>query len=408
MGFYKPIKNAGYNDLVDSECRDYLLGIGKWEKKYHGKRCAKIDYINICRDMPGIPTWDKRMDMSRNFLPRNIIKGQRKYYHYVFSPDPKDNVAVEELSDALTEWCKRCFADKFEIVIGYHKDNKNRVQHAHLYINGINLDPTAKKKTISGYVTPNFIEYSRQLWQYMCKEHGWHNFLDKEKQDIALADLHSIDTPENEIQIKEEIEELFKIDEQYFNKYRYYDPSYNYKRPYKHILSAKINDKNLAKTSLPPFSTKNGKNYTKGALEAKKRGEHLWTDDLRSLIETAYYQSKDQIEFEETLAALDVMVEVTKNDDYKYSHPNVKDNPAWVATGAKLGNDYKKKRISDLYLKVRQGQKINRPSRQVYERLITQIREIGYTEQTRHINPQNKDCSINLQDIAKTMRINSY
>ena len=400
MAILKPI--AGHGNLVENNCRDYMLGIGKWESKYHGNRCSKITYINIPPDRPGHLSWDERMDQDRITMGTNIQLGKDPvctYKHYIFSPNPKDNVNEEQLDSALCEWAERVFQNKFSIVICYHNDNKNRVQHAHMYINNVNWCNEDSRSRISRYTDIKCWEYASQLWQYMCKERGWFSFIEKQQSDLDNKKL--IDAGDYESILKhttKETKRLFDIDENYFKKYKYFNREVDYKRPFRYVKNTK--DEYVTK---PPFSTKYGRRYTKSAQEAKNRGEHLWTDDIRSLIEIAYWQTDNIGDFVNLLNKYDVKVQLTKDKDFKYTHP---ENQQWAVTGKKLGHDYSRARIIAQFTKQKNGE-INKfcPNKKQYDNIVKAISNIGYSLNVGHISLKDKASKINIHDVAKTMRI---
>lgn len=406
MAILKPI--SGHGNLVDKHCRDYMLGIGQFENKYHGKRCSKITYINIAQDGKTKLNWDEQMDVDRINAGTNLQIGKnpvRTYNHYIFSPDPRDKVSVDELDEALKEWAERVFQNKFSLVIHYHNDNTNKVTHAHMYINNVNWDYDDKFKRIGDYVNISCWEYASQLWQYMCKERGWTNFLDKQKDDLenTLAENvgnydikhDGIDYTKLDHDHTEQTKHLYKIDEEYFKKYTYFNHDINYRRPYK--KSVDIYNQKLKRI---PFSTKNGKSYTLKAREAKERGEHLWTDDIRNIIEIAYYQSNNINDFSKTLNKYNVKI-FTKNNDYLYTHPT---NPDWKVNGKRLGKDYTKTRINQLFNKqITNKYKKSSPIASDYENISKKVNTI-----IQSYSYKSKNTNVKLIDIAKTMRINSF
>lgn len=403
MSVLKPI--SGHGNLVDNHCRDYLLGLGKWEHKYHGKRCKKITYIRIASDEAGKLNWDERMDLQRRKYGTDepkIKDNVRTYNHYIFSPDPKDNISIDELDEAIKKWAERVFLNKFSIVIGYHDDNTNNVQHAHMYINNVNFCTSDKYRRIGGYVTPQCWEFANQLWQYMCEERGWHSFIDKQIIDTEIQKLIDQGIYNEEIEhISEDTERLFDIDKEYFKNIKYFSHDIDYRRPYAKIKSVKGKYFNK-----PPFSSKDGRKYTKSALEAKSNGNHLWTDDIRDLIEISYYQSNNIMDFVKYLTNYDIKVEITKDKDFKFTHP---EKETWVVTGKKLGNDYRRDRIVNLFNKQDDIEhKPNKPSLSQNLKLTKQIREIGYTISKQHISYIDSKTQLTLTDLAKTMRICSF
>ena len=81
-------------------------------------------------------------------------KRARTFKHYIFSPDPSDDLDIESLRLLVTAWAEQCFPDH-EVAIVYHNDNAAHVLHAHVVVNNMNLatgkrlredDPRALKK----------------------------------------------------------------------------------------------------------------------------------------------------------------------------------------------------------------------------------------------------------------------
>lgn len=404
MAILKPI--SGHGNLEANHCRDYMLGIGPWEDKYHGKRCKRITYINMLSDEVCEKNWAQRMDEDRIKQGTNIALNDKKvrtYNQYIFSPDPRDNITIDELDSAIKEWAKRIFQNKFSIVIGYQNDNKNQIQHAHMYVNNVNWCKTDTKRRIGTYVTPQCWEFASQLWQYMCKERGWYSFIEKQENDIALQ--RQINQGKYQDCIKEKnkkIEQLFDIDENYFKKYYYFNHDIDYSRPYK---TAILTNKGIP--IKPIFATAEGRRYTKGALKAKEQGKHLWTDDIRNLIEIAYYQTDNLSDFITTLDRYDISVKLTKDKDFIYFHP---DNPkSMQVTGRKLGNDYTRNRLLVLYSQAKSNNiKKTTPNPSDYKLLVNKIREIGYTIETKHISYKQNNSQLTIEDVAKAMKICSY
>lgn len=404
MAILKPI--SGHGNLVGNHCRDYMLGIGPWEEKYHGNRCQRVTYINMLADEVCEKNWAQRMDEDRKKQGTDIPLNDKKvrtYNQYIFSPDPRDNITIDELDAAIKEWAERVFQNKFSIVIGYQNDNTNKIQHAHMYINNVNWSKTDTKKRIGTYVTPQCWEFASQLWQYMCDKRGWHSFIEKQMDDILFQQQINRGKYDELINNEnKELNQLFSIDKKYFKKYYYFCHDIDYSRPYK-----KLTGNTKTKSVKPVFSSKEGRRYTKGALEAKKRGEHLWTDDIRDLIEIAYYQTDNLSDFITTLDRYDVSVKLTKNKDFKYYHP---DNPETMqVTGRKLGNDYTRSRLLILFAQAKSRSKDkNIPKIKDYKLLVKKIREIGYTIETKHLSYVNNSPKLLLEDVARAMKICSY
>jgi hypothetical protein len=114
-------------------------------------RALAIDYLNLdapvlrgnLGELPeyGDFDWSAAMDRTRRDYGKDSNwhgKRTRTFKHYIFSPDPSDDLDIESLRRLATAWAKRCFAD-YEVAIVYHDDNAAHVLHAHVVVNNVNL-----------------------------------------------------------------------------------------------------------------------------------------------------------------------------------------------------------------------------------------------------------------------------
>lgn len=106
-------------------------------------RALGSDYINI--DVPeGVREfdWAEAMDATRRSFGNDLPwrgKRVRTYKHYVVSPDPKDDIALEALRDLATSWAQEHFSE-YEVAIIYHDDNEHGIPHAHVVVNNTNIE----------------------------------------------------------------------------------------------------------------------------------------------------------------------------------------------------------------------------------------------------------------------------
>jgi hypothetical protein len=130
-------------------------------------RALAVDYLNLdapvlqgnLGELPayGDFDWSAAMDRTRRDYGTGSSwhgKRARTFKHYIFSPDPSDDLDLQSLRRLATAWAKRCFPD-YEVAIVYHDDNAAHVLHAHVVVNNVNLatgkrlqedDPRALKK----------------------------------------------------------------------------------------------------------------------------------------------------------------------------------------------------------------------------------------------------------------------
>lgn len=106
-------------------------------------RALASDYINI--DVPEGARefdWAEAMDATRRLFGNDLPwrgKRVRTYKHYVVSPDPKDDIALETLRELATSWAQKHFSE-YEVAIVYHDDNEHGILHAHVVVNNTNIE----------------------------------------------------------------------------------------------------------------------------------------------------------------------------------------------------------------------------------------------------------------------------
>lgn len=114
-------------------------------------RALAVDYLNLdapvlrgnLGELPeyGDFDWSAAMDGTRrNYGTGSSWHGKRArtFKHYIFSPDPSDDLDLQSLRRLATAWAKQCFPD-YEVAIVYHDDNAQHVLHAHVVVNNVNL-----------------------------------------------------------------------------------------------------------------------------------------------------------------------------------------------------------------------------------------------------------------------------
>lgn len=138
MPYVKPI--SGHTTTAN--VRRYLTKDG---------RALAADYLNMEYDsniqgtgtrFPVSYDWAKEMDATRDALGTNAPwngKKARTYKHYILSPNPEDNISLEALRELAVQWASENYAG-FQVAIIYHDDNENRIPHAHIVVNNVNLD----------------------------------------------------------------------------------------------------------------------------------------------------------------------------------------------------------------------------------------------------------------------------
>ena len=84
--------------------------------------------------------WGKYMDDVRCVMDKDA---GRKFYHFIISPDPKDNLSAEAVLELAKSWVEENYSGAMW-AIEIHDDNKNHITHAHIALNAYN--PQTHKK----------------------------------------------------------------------------------------------------------------------------------------------------------------------------------------------------------------------------------------------------------------------
>ena len=146
-------------------------------------RALACDYLNLDApemDGPGpLPgyepfDWSAVMDKTRHDARNDLPwrgKRVRTYKHYVVSPDPQDQLGLDDLRELTMAWVREHFSD-FEVAVVYHDDNEGGIPHAHVVANNTNLsnwrrlqdpDPRALKRSIQHLAQIRGMHYLKDL-----------------------------------------------------------------------------------------------------------------------------------------------------------------------------------------------------------------------------------------------------
>ena len=137
-----------------SDCFRYMkYGNGKKGiKRYLEKNARSLatDIIN----MPFLEeggNWGEEMDAMREMTcpersySQEAQRKPRTYYHFILSPDPDDDIALDKLRELATTWANEMFnlddpkIGAAQVAIEYHDDNTKEIMHAHIIVNNVDL-----------------------------------------------------------------------------------------------------------------------------------------------------------------------------------------------------------------------------------------------------------------------------
>ena len=278
-------------------------------KKYLEKdgRALAMDFINVC-EICDEGDWADQMEWTRKIWGNDKPHGDKRartYAHYVLSPNPEDNISLEDFRGFMMEFLDKAFEDMFEIAVIYHDDNKNNILHAHFIVNNTNV---TNGKRLAPWLTNEKVNEIRKLCEVMAAERGWSNFLDTDDLDSEAMEADIIG-------------KLDRSDDA---------PSFD------GLSEVKL------QRNKKPFITDREVYYTKSERELIESGAWSWKEDLRSRIKIARELSTTEEGFLRALNVLDVEVSTNDRGDYRFVHP---DNPKWQVNGYRLGKGFSRNGI---------------------------------------------------------------
>lgn len=265
-------------------------------------RALARDFFNLSwdeREMEGYDPdlkvdvrWADEMDRTREAFGNDQPHGgrpARTFKHYVISPDPKDNIGLNELQKLARAWAEQNFGD-YQVAIIYHDDNEHGIPHAHVVVNNTNL--------VTGL----------RLQDPFPRE------LNHDLQDIAMKQglaFLSDEDPEADGFVR-----LAKKDAE----------------------------------SAVPVRTRQDAFLSRAERRVLESGEYSWVNDIRSRVSTAKSLARNEAEFRQILDMLDVDVRdnsaKAKRADWIYS---LRDQQTLRVGGERLGYTYGKEALQSRF-----------------------------------------------------------
>lgn len=310
-------------------------------------------------------SWSAQMDKTREVYGNNrSINGHktRTYNHYILSPDPKDEIELEDLRAYATEWASKSFPG-FQVAIVYHDDSSERLKngekgilHAHLIVNNTNLD-TGKR--LAPWLTASRVRTISRLAQDMAKERGWGAFEWEEMQEET-----------------------------------------------KSLKGFSVEEKVKRKKTRGRGVTRQGDYYTRSELGVLKDRGWSWKEDLRARIRIAKALSCTEREFIEALEELGVKLSRSRTGDYLYTY---KGHESWCATGKTLGKQY----MREVVLERMQEEELRRSKEKEQKGASSERRDIALAaleyfaiDSIRTIGWLGADGLTTLRDVAEMLETN--
>lgn len=262
------------------------------------------DLVNLVeRDAEGLEPWrqlDRTRELSGRFKPRMtavkdkegnpVLDGEGNpvmrdatvyYIHFVISPDPRDNVALDVLRQVAVEWVGREFPG-FQAVVGYHADTG--IPHAHAIVNG--CDMAGERRAID-VVRPK--GWCRSAWedlQGIARAHGLRGFITSGEDEFEAS------------------------------------------------VEAQAAAGRAAAQAPPEGEWRAPDGRCKAVRGLAARGEYSWVEDVRSRCECAARLVGDAQGYRRALAAMGVEVAEAARGGWKYT---LEGEPRHQVTAARLG-----------------------------------------------------------------------
>ncbi len=144
-------------------------------------KAAFVDTVNM---VPG-ENYAERFIQTANFFGKNSDFDERKYYHFKFSPDVKDNVSPESCQAAALELAKKLFPGH-ECVVATHVDTG--VVHSHIVINSVSFE-TGKKLRVLTSEYAFMKDYANEVGRrYGMTPLDWRNAVEEKRQSRSSVE----------------------------------------------------------------------------------------------------------------------------------------------------------------------------------------------------------------------------
>ena len=300
---------SGYNGC--RRIRAYLEGRNK-------SRAIAMDFRSIAeRSFPDGKMWSEVMDETRAALRNDVPPaGKRRammYKHYVISPDPGDDVALDDLRRLVCAWVDRFFGD-YQVAVVYHDDNEGHIPHAHVVVNNTNL---VDGHRLSSDLTNARVALQNNALQTMALDLGMH----------AFASDHTSRTSEDMASSGRNVSRGGG------------DPRWRDR--------SKVHGGEQAPRPRPrPAAKRRARRRTTEQHGARgmdsREGYVSWKTEIQERVDVARMVARDEREFTRALGLMGIEVNRSKSGDYLYHHPL---GGKKLVSGKRLGPVYDRQSI---------------------------------------------------------------
>lgn len=337
-----------------------------------GKRVVAFDGVNMCHESIFDPDllWYQMMDDTRKMADNNrstTDKRARTYMHFIISPDPKDNISLDEFRRIVTEWAEKFFNDSklgsYEVAVVYHDDNKERIEkggegilHAHIIVNNTDLNdgkriaPKLSRRIINDmYFEINkaalaagyhgFASDGKSYTQREMVERGLNPSRNRNDARYLDSQIDSHDIPEEEVVLEDvdpKIASQRTASPEEMAAAKASNPTRNAPAFQMAFASGEVYD---------VYERAPRSHRTMPERHVLEREGHTWKDDIRGRVDVALRLAGSTGEFKQILGLLGIDVTYNKRGEIKYCMRS-EENRAKQVLGKTIGARYTSERVN--------------------------------------------------------------
>lgn len=337
-----------------------------------GSRMVAFDGINMLHHSLFNENlrWWEIMDDTRKRCDNNRSMNDKKprtYMHFIISPDPKDNISLDEFRYLVTTWGEKFFngskLGSYEVAVVYHDDNKERIEkggegilHAHIIVNNTDLNdgkriaPKLSRRIINDmYFEINkaalaagyhgFASDGKSYTQREMVERGLNPSRNRNDARYLDSQIDGHDIPDEEVEL-DDIDP--RIASQRIATPEEMAAARAPKRPRDNPDFQMV----FATGEIYDVFARNPRTYRPmSERRVIEREGHSWKEDIRGRVDVAVRLAGSTGEFEQILGLLGIDVRYNKRGEIKYCMRG-DENRAKQVLGGTLGARYTKERIS--------------------------------------------------------------
>ena len=324
-----------------------------------GVRAIAFDGINISLVSPLDPSknWWDVMNDTRIRFGNNSPHGEqaaRTYEHFMISPDPRDNVDLEEFRQYVREWATRFFDSQlighYQVAIIYHDGSEEQkknglppILHAHVIVNNTEINTGLR---LAPKISDKIVDQLYASVNIMALERGWHGFTTN-NVSMTLEEMKEVGAKPSTTKFKREEWDLGDFEDA--GRYLGRDEAGN---DISLHLAGDYDDVKLSPGPVARYTLTfaSGRVYeivpqgrhtapTMAERGLKSRGEYSWKYDIRDRVDAALLVSTSVDDFIGCMDRYGIDVSQNKAGQFKFSMRG-EENKSKTVLGKTLGKRY--------------------------------------------------------------------